>query len=228
MTNTGRSSDAGMPLVAALEALRGVRRDDEVVITTMGSAREWMKLGAPHPLDFILVPSSMGQGTSIALGLALARPDRRIIVCSGDGSLLMNLGTLASIVAANVPNLVVLVFDNGVYEVTGQQPTAAAATGSAGGRAADFAGMARACGFDSVHRFTDAGSWSANARAVLDASGPTFVALDVAPVIGGVAPHSPGPAPARAADFMTALGASSSSAGHDDSAASPRVRPGRS
>ena len=201
-----RRVDARIPLVTALETLRGARRDDEVVITTMGSAREWMKFGAPHPLDFILVPSSMGQGTSIGLGLALARPDRRVIVCSGDGSLLMNLGTLASIVAANVPNLVVLVFDNGVYEVTGQQPTAAAAASRADGRAADFPGMARACGFDSVHRFADADSWSANARAVLDAPGPTFVSLDVAPVMGGIAPHSPGPAPARARDFMTALG----------------------
>jgi phosphonopyruvate decarboxylase len=204
-TPAAHNADARIPLVAALEPLRRVRRDDEVVITTMGSAREWMKLGAAHPLDFILVPSSMGQGTSIGLGLALARPDRRIIVCSGDGSLLMNLGTLASIVAANVPNLVVIVFDNGVYEVTGQQPTAAAATSRPGGRSADFPGMARACGFDSVHRFTETNAWSANARAVLDATGPTFVALDVAPVVGGVAPHSPGPAPARARDFMRAL-----------------------
>ena len=208
MTNTaeGQRVDERMPLVSALETLHVVRRNDEVVITTMGSAREWMKLGTPHALDFILVPSSMGQGTSIGLGLALARPDHRIIVCSGDGSLLMNLGTLASIVAANVPNLVVLVFDNGVYEVTGQQPTAGAATSRAGGRAADFPGMARACGFDSVHRFTDAATWAANARTVLDATGPTFVALHVAPMVGGTAPHSPGPAPARARDFMTALG----------------------
>jgi phosphonopyruvate decarboxylase len=209
-TTGAQRGDAHIPLVAALETLRAVRRDDEVVITTMGSAREWMKLGAPHALDFILVPSSMGQGTSIGLGLALARPDRRIIVCSGDGSLLMNLGTLASIVAANVPNLVVLVFDNGVYEVTGQQPTAAAATSRAGGRAADFPGIARACGFDSVHRFSQADAWAANARTTLDATGPTFVALDVAPVVGGIAPHSPGPAPARARDFMKALGTLSS------------------
>ena len=55
------NSEARMPLVPALETLRRARRDDEVVITTMGSAREWMKFGAPHALDIILVPSSMGQ-----------------------------------------------------------------------------------------------------------------------------------------------------------------------
>jgi phosphonopyruvate decarboxylase len=182
-------------LKSALETLWRVRRDDEVVITTMGSAREWMTLGEPHALDFILVPSAMGHGTSIALGLALAQPARRVIVCSGDGSLLMNLGSLASIVAANVPNLVVIVFDNGVYEVTGQQPTAGA----------DFCGIARACGFESVHAFNDATSWSSSARSALDTKGPAFVSLNVEPVIGGTAPHSPGPTAARAERFMAAL-----------------------
>jgi len=194
-----------IPLVASLEVLRGARRDDEVIIPTMGSAREWMNLGPRHALDFILVPSAMGHGTSIGLGLALARPDNRVIVCSGDGSLLMNLGSLASIVAARVPNLVVVVFDNGVYEVTGQQPTAAAAGARADGRAADFCGIARACGFDSVYRFDSIESWRLDARRVLDTPGPTFIALDVEPVVGGVAPSSPGPAPARAKEFMDAL-----------------------
>ena len=182
-------------LTSALETLWRIRRDDEVVITTMGSAREWMTLGEPHALDFILVPSAMGHGTSIGLGLALAQPGKRVIVCSGDGSLLMNLGSLASIVAANVPNLVVIVFDNGVYEVTGQQPTATA----------DFCGIARACGFESVHAFNDAASWGDGARSALDAKGPTFVSLNVEPVIGGTAPHSPGPTAARSQRFMEAL-----------------------
>jgi len=194
-----------MQLVGALETLWRIRRDDEVVITTMGSAREWMTLGEPHALDFVLVPSAMGHGTSIGLGLALAQPGKRVIVCSGDGSLLMNLGSLASIVAANVPNLVVIVFDNGVYEVTGQQPTAAAGAGRPNGRGADFCGIARACGFESVHAFSDALSWANGARPALDAKGPTFVSLDVEPVVGGTAPHSPGPTAARAERLMDAL-----------------------
>jgi sulfopyruvate decarboxylase subunit beta len=187
-----------IPLVRSLEVLRGVRRDDEIVIPTMGNAREWMKLGEPYPLDFILVPSAMGHGTSIGLGLALARPDRRVIVCSGDGSLLMNLGSLASIVAARATNLIVLVFDNGVYEVTGQQPTA--------GATVDFTAVARGCGFTSVHRFGDAGEWESNARRVLDATGPTLVALDIEPVVGGTAPRSARASAARATAFRKALG----------------------
>ena len=194
-----------IPLVEALESLRRARDEHEVVITTMGSAREWMTFGEPHPLDIILVPSAMGHGTSIGLGLALARPDKRVIVCSGDGSLLMNLGSLASIVAADVPNLVIIVFDNGVYEVTGQQPTAGAAAARSNARAADFCGIARSCGFDAVYRFENAASWSAGVRQALDATGPTFISLDIEPVPGGAAPHSPGPAPERARRFMSEL-----------------------
>ena len=188
---------ARMDLVRALETLRRVRRDDEVIIPTMGSAREWMKLGTPHALDFILVPSAMGHGTSIGLGIALARPEKRVIVCSGDGSLLMNLGSLTSIVAAKASNVVVLLFDNGVYEVTGQQPTTGATT--------DFYALAHACGFASVHQFADAAVWARDARAALDAPGPTFISLVVEPVIGGMAPHSPGPTSVRSRDFAAAL-----------------------
>jgi phosphonopyruvate decarboxylase len=198
-------SESRMKLVGSLETLRAARRDDEIVITTMGSAREWMKFGAPHPLDIVLVPSAMGHGTSIGLGLALARPNNRVIVCSGDGSLLMNLGSLSSIVAAKAENLVVIVFDNGVYEVTGQQPTAAASAARPDGRSTDFGAIARACGFDSVHAFADGAMWSREARKTLDCAGPTFITLQVEPVVGGVAPNSPGPTQARAKAFIAAL-----------------------
>jgi phosphonopyruvate decarboxylase len=171
----------------------------------MGSAREWMTLGPSHALDIVLVPSAMGHGTSIALGVALARPDVRVIICSGDGSLLMNLGSLASIVAARATNLAVVLFDNGVYEVTGQQPTAASSSARAGGAAMDFTAVARAWGFDATYRFSDDAGWAQRARDVLDSRGPTFVALDVAPVAGGTAPHSPGPTVARASAFRAAL-----------------------
>ena len=196
-----------MALVSSLTVLRDARRDDEIIITTMGTAREWMRLGELHPLDVVLVPSSMGHGTSIGLGVALARPDRRVIVCMGDGSMLMNLGSLVSIVAAGARNIAVLLFDNGVYEVTGQQPTAGASAARGGGRSVDFAAVARASGFDEVHRIGRADLWQRDARQLLDAPGPIFISLDVEPVSGGEAPHSPGPAPERATRFIEALNA---------------------
>jgi sulfopyruvate decarboxylase subunit beta len=189
---------------AALAVLHAVRRDEEVVVTTMGAAREWMALGS-HPLDLVYVPSSMGQATSLGLGIALARPDRRVIVCNGDGSMLMNLGSLVTITAAGPANLVVLLFDNGVYEVTGAQPTPGAPAARAGGDRVDFAALAGACGFLSLFHFSDDARWREEARAVLDSTGPTLVVLDVAPVPGAAGPRSPGPAAERARRFMAAL-----------------------
>jgi sulfopyruvate decarboxylase subunit beta len=187
-----------MPLVEALAAVRELRRDDDIVITTMGTSREWMVMGS-HPLDFVFVPGCMGHATSLGLGLALARPDRRVIVLNGDGSMLMNLGSLVSITAAAPSNLTVIVYDNGVYEITGAQPTPA-------GDRVDFAAIAHACGFQSVFRYSLLNEWTENLPRILGTPGPTFTALDVAPVPGAKGPRSPGPAGERARRFMAALG----------------------
>ncbi|MFI5246492.1 MAG: thiamine pyrophosphate-dependent enzyme, partial [Gemmatimonadales bacterium] len=112
------SGRGAMDMRGALAVLRDQRAAGDVVITSMGSAREWMAMGPLDPLDFVFVPSSMGQAPSLALGLALAQPARRVFACNGDGSTLMSLGALATISAAAPGNLVLLVFDNGVYEVT--------------------------------------------------------------------------------------------------------------
>jgi sulfopyruvate decarboxylase subunit beta len=194
-----------MPIPAAVAALHAARGADDIVITTMGAAREWMTLGS-RPLDIVFVPSSMGQATSLGLGLALARPERRVIVANGDGSMLMNLGSLVTIAAAAPSNLVVIVLANGVYEVTGAQPIPGAATARASGVPVDFAAMARACGFRSAFRFADLGEWTAALAGVLSADGPVFAVLEVAPVPGAPGPRSPGPAGDRARTFMAALG----------------------
>ena len=194
-----------MDLRGALSELHRVRAKHDVVVTSMGTAREWMAMGPLDPLDFVFVPSSMGQAPSLALGMALARPDRRIIACNGDGSMLMSLGALATISAESPKNLVLIVFDNGIYEVTGAQPTPGSALGRADGRGVDFAAIARACGFASVFRYDDLERWRADVRDALGASGPVFIVLDVAPVAGAVGPRSPGPTLERAKRFMEAL-----------------------
>lgn len=180
----------------ALAALRRVRRDDDVVIATMAAARAWMELGKQHPLDFIFVPSSMGHATSFGLGIALAQPERRVIVCNGDGSMLMNLGSLVTIAAQAPRNLVVIVLDNGVYEVTGAQPVP--------GRA-DFAALARASGFESVFHFSTLEKWTRNLEPVLGAKGPVFILLEITAVPGRAGPKSPGNAAERAKALMRAL-----------------------
>jgi thiamine pyrophosphate-dependent acetolactate synthase large subunit-like protein len=199
------SGAAGMDLRGALDVLRALRAPRDVVVTSMGSAREWMAMGPLAPLDFVFVPSSMGQAPSLALGIALAQPTRRVFACNGDGSMLMNLGALATISAESPRNLVLVVLDNGVYEVTGAQPTPGSALARPDGRGVDFAGIARACGWTSVFRFRTLEDWRDAAAETISAPGPVFIALEVAPVPGAVGPRSPGPTVDRARSFRAAL-----------------------
>jgi sulfopyruvate decarboxylase subunit beta len=180
--------------LAVVHSARGAR---DVVITTMTPARDWMTM-PQSPLDHVLVPSAMSHATSMGLGIALAQPDRRVIVCNGDGSMLMNLGSLVSIVAAGARNVVVIVFDNGTYEVTGSQPVP-----GAGGT--DFAKIACGAGFRTVLEFDSLDAWRGGITAVLNTAGPAFVVLHVEPVLGLPGPRSPGPAGDRARRLMDAL-----------------------
>jgi len=186
-----------MSAKAALAAVHATRGPRDIVITTMTPARDWMLL-PQHPLDLVLVPSAMGSAPSMGLGLALAQPNRRVIVCNGDGSMLMNLGSLVSIANARATNLAVIVFVNGTYEVTGSQPVPGAGV-------VDYAALARAAGFESVHAYASIDGWRSDVRRVLATTGPTFVALGVEPVHGQPGPKSPGPARERARRFMQAL-----------------------
>jgi sulfopyruvate decarboxylase subunit beta len=199
------SGAARMSLRDAVGAVHDARRDDEVVITAMGAAREWQALGPLHPLDLIHVPSSMGEAPPLGLGIALAQPDRNVIVLNGDGSTLMNLGALVTISAERPANLTLVVLDNGVYEVTGAQPTPGSAPGRRGGDALDFTALARACGFGVIYRFSDGEIWRREVRRVIDGEGPAFALLDVVPVPGARGPRSPGPTSERARRFMAAL-----------------------
>ncbi|HZZ72065.1 MAG TPA: thiamine pyrophosphate-dependent enzyme [Pirellulales bacterium] len=187
-----------MPLVPALETLRAWRTD-QIVVTAMNAAREWLKF-PEHPLDLIYLPSAMGQPTSLGLGLALAQPAREVIVTIGDGSLLLNLGALVTIAAVRPLNLTLLMLDNGVYEVTGSQTTAAAQIG------ADFCGLARAAGFTSVAHFAELSAWQAGLAAAMKLPGPRFLRLVLEPITEH--PHLPVPPPIvpRLARFQRALG----------------------
>jgi len=196
-------TESRMPLREAVQVLHRARTD-QVVITTMASAREWMHLGQ-HPLDFIYAPSSMGQAPTLGLGIALAQPQRQVIVCNGDGGMLMNLGTLVTITAEAPENYILIVFDNGMYEVTGMQYTAAAPAARRRNDPIAPCGIARSCGFRSVYEFSDLPAWEAGIADVLDAAGPTYVHLRVAPVPGAQVPRSPAPPPQRAREFAEAL-----------------------
>ena len=193
---------ARMPLLPALEVV-SKQRQDQIVITTMGSAREWPKLSR-HALDLHYLPSAMGQAPTLGLGLALSQPRRDVIVFNGDGCMLMNLGCLVTIAASQATNFTLIVLENGIYEVTGGQSTAAAAMPEHA-RQVDFAGLARTAGVRSVFEFDDLTAWQREAAAVLQSPGPRFVCLHVLPA--GADYHLPTMPPLvdRLTAFLSAL-----------------------
>jgi thiamine pyrophosphate-dependent acetolactate synthase large subunit-like protein len=172
-----------MMLLEALEVLAR-HRGERIVLSTMASIPVWHEL-SDGPLDFAYMPSAMGQGPALGLGLALAHPERGAIVINGDGSMLMNLGSLVTI--ANHPaNLFLVIVDNGMYEITGGQATAG--TGHT-----DFAAMARAAGVKRVYAFDQLQDWQAHAAETLSGSGPVVIWLGVEGRLGQRTPTPPRP-----------------------------------
>jgi phosphonopyruvate decarboxylase len=158
------------------DCLRALARhvsDDDIVLPAYTSAFAWIDI-RPSPLNY-LAHGAMGLASSHALGLALGRPDRRVIVLDGDGSLLMNLGSLVTIAEAAPPNLIHCVCQNGTYEANGGHPIP-------GRGRVDFAGFARAAGYRAVHAFDDLRNFEQQIGAVLGERGPVFVGLKVEPV----------------------------------------------
>ncbi|MDQ3812099.1 MAG: thiamine pyrophosphate-dependent enzyme [Chloroflexota bacterium] len=126
--------------------------------------------------------NSMGMASSIGLGLALARPDLRVVVLDGDGSILMNLGSLATEVTSGVSNLVHVIWDNGGWEITGGQP--------AGSRfGVDLEGVARGCGFTRTATVAEVATFRAVfGEAMADTRHAWVIVGKVAP---GDSPHRP-------------------------------------
>lgn len=184
-----------MTLRQALEVL-AQQRGQRIVITTMSSVSIWPDL-SDTPLDFAYIPSSMGQGPPLGLGLALAQPQRGVIVVNGDGCTLMNLGCLVTL-AHHPTNLYLLVIDNGLYEVTGGQPTA-------GVGHADFAGLARAAGIPRVYTFDTVDTWRAGASEALSGPGPVMICLKVEGRVGQKTPKPPRPMAEQIARLQQAL-----------------------
>jgi len=146
-------------------------RTNEVVVTCMSTTRPWGRI-SDHPLDFASADSAMGHTADLALGIALAQPDRKVLCLNGDGSMLMTLGTLVTVVATGARNLVLFVLENGTYEITGNQPIPGA------GRM-DFPGMARAAGFLRVYDFSRSHDYELALPEILSEKGPTFVGIQM-------------------------------------------------
>ncbi len=162
-----------------LEALRGIYPllAPRIVVTNMGAApAELFSLG--HQPGFFYVWHAMGLASSVALGIALARPELSVVAIDGDGSVLMNLGTFTTMARYRPPNLLHVVFDNEVLLSVGRSFTTATATGS------DLAAIAAAAGVPRTGTYR-------TVEALAEAAGEALAARELAVLVAKVEPVGP-------------------------------------
>jgi thiamine pyrophosphate-dependent acetolactate synthase large subunit-like protein len=170
--------------IAALVAESG----DAITVVTEQAIGAWRAAVAepanqiPDHLDIV---GCMGSASTIALGIALAQPARKVIVVDGDGSLLMQLGSLVTIAGAAPANFFHFVFENGVYETSGSQPLPAE------GRF-ELARMAAAAGYADSVQFDDGQVFSTALPGLLRQRGPLFVSVRTPPEDGFLVRSSTG------------------------------------
>ncbi|HVY56306.1 MAG TPA: thiamine pyrophosphate-dependent enzyme [Xanthobacteraceae bacterium] len=150
---------------------------EEAVVAGIGNTNFDLWAAGRRAQNFYML-GSMGLAVPIALGVALAQPHRHVFALEGDGSLLMQLGSLTTIAMLAPKNLTVIVMDNGIYQITGSQPTPAAAR-------ADFVALARASGLSNSAWAADEADFERLVDEALANDGPTFIAarIDSAPAV---------------------------------------------
>ncbi|APG13413.1 thiamine pyrophosphate-dependent acetolactate synthase large subunit-like protein [Bradyrhizobium elkanii] len=146
-------------------------KHDEAVIGGIGNTNFDLWAAGHRPQNFYML-GSMGLAFPIALGVALAQPDRRVFALEGDGSLLMQLGALATIAALKPKNLIMIVMDNGIYQITGAQPTPAASV-------ADIVAIASGSGLANSAWAADEEDFERLVDEALSASEPSLIAVRI-------------------------------------------------
>ena len=146
-------------------------KNEEAVIGGIGNTNFDLWAAGRRPQNFYML-GSMGLAFPIALGVALAQPNRRVFALEGDGSLLMQLGSLTTIATLAPRNLTMVVMDNGVYQITGAQPTPAAAV-------ADIVAIAVASGLRSSTWAADEEDFERLIDQSMSASGPTLIGVRI-------------------------------------------------
>ena len=167
-------------MIDNLDACRVIEenRNDALVVTTMGAGNPrfgWPVVSQNESFD-IPVGGAMGKASSFALGLALAQPGRSVIILDGDGSLVMNLGTLTTISEKAPSNLYHFVFENGCYAVTGGQPIPAEGK-------VNFKEMADSAGYAAAYEFDNLEDLTSGVGQILEQTGPVLINLKIVPQI---------------------------------------------
>jgi thiamine pyrophosphate-dependent acetolactate synthase large subunit-like protein len=146
-------------------------KNEEAVVGGIGNTNFDLWAAGHRPQNFYML-GSMGLAFPIALGVALAQPKRRVFALEGDGSLLMQMGCLSTIATLKPDNLTMIVMDNGVYQITGAQPTPAAAV-------SDIVAIALGCGLANSAWAADEDDFERLIEQSLSASGPTLIGVRI-------------------------------------------------
>ena len=146
-------------------------KHEEAVIGGIGNTNFDLWAAGHRPQNFYML-GSMGLAFPIGLGVALAQPDRRVFALEGDGSLLMQLGALSTIAALKPKNLTMIVMDNGIYQITGAQPTPAAGV-------ADIVAIAIGSGLASSAWAADEEDFERLVDDAMAASEPSLIAVRI-------------------------------------------------
>lgn len=164
-----------MTLLNRREALRALLRErgEMIVVAGLGGTAYDLAACGDEPLDFPLW-GAMGGAAMIGLGLALAQPERRVLVVTGDGEMLMGMGSLATIAVCRPPNLRIVVLDNERFGETGQQYTHT-------GLGADLAAIARGCGIEQSLTVRGEAELEALREQLHALEAPLFAAVKVSP-----------------------------------------------
>lgn len=151
--------------------LIGKLKHEEAVIGGIGNTNFDLWAAGHRPQNFYML-GSMGLAFPIALGVALAQPSRRVFALEGDGSLLMQLGALSTIAALKPKNLTMIVMDNGIYQITGAQPTPAA-------NVADIVAIALGSGLANSAWAADEDDFERLVEDAMAASEPSLIAVRI-------------------------------------------------
>jgi thiamine pyrophosphate-dependent acetolactate synthase large subunit-like protein len=143
----------------------------EAVIAGIGNANFDLIAAGHRPQNFYML-GSMGLACPIALGVALAQPKRGVIALEGDGSILMMLGCLATIANARPANLTIIIWDNGIYQITGKQATAT-------GGLTDIVALAQGAGFSRSEWVRDEAHFDALIDRRFEEGGPLLLAAKI-------------------------------------------------
>jgi thiamine pyrophosphate-dependent acetolactate synthase large subunit-like protein len=146
-------------------------KKEEAVVGGIGNTNFDLWAAGHRPQNFYML-GSMGLAFPIALGVALAQPERRVFALEGDGSLLMQLGCLSTIATLKPKNLSMIVMDNGIYQITGAQPTPAAA-------ATDLIAVAIGCGLTNSTWAADEADFERLIDESLTASEPMLIGVRI-------------------------------------------------